>query len=258
MMWLRTKAGMKSGSLRAMPLPPKLSTACGTFRSTKMRRPAASMRTGATEEILPLAGSAPNTLSSSGPSVARIDIADHADLQFVAREYAADIGLEIVARNQRNRFERAVERTSIGMIRKRRAPPQTVADIVRVRGFAPQRRQHLLAIAFDRVGIEARRVEREPQQLEAFVHLVAQDAKRTAEFVALHAKAEFDGGAVHALLKGARIEIAGAFVEQSAPSNGRRRAFPPGPDWRRPASRNPSRSAAPRLRAPARPRSRPG
>ena len=197
-----------------MPLPPKLSTACGTFRSTKMRRPAASMRAGATGRDLALGRQRAEHLVEQRAERRRIDIADHADLQFVAREHAAGIGLEVVARNQRNRFQRAVERTSVRMIRKRRAPPQAVADIVRVRGLAPQRRQHLLAIALDRVGVETRRVEREPHQLEAFVHLVAQDAKRAAEIVALHAKAEFDGGTVHALLKGARIEIAGAFVEQ--------------------------------------------
>ena len=66
-----------------------------------------------------------------------------------------------------------------------------------------KRAQHLLAHALDRVGIEARRVEREPQQFEALVSAFAQHAQRAAEIIALHAKSKFDRRAIHALLEGA-------------------------------------------------------
>src|SRR6266404_1089133 len=50
---------MKSGSLRAIPGPPKFTTACGTSRWMTIRRPSSCGTTGATGLSSALAGSAP-------------------------------------------------------------------------------------------------------------------------------------------------------------------------------------------------------
>ena len=71
--------------------------------------------------------------------------------------------------------ERAVGRTAIGMIRE--TPCATSAGwrcSFGIGGLAPQPRQDLLADALDRVGVEARLVQREPQQVEALVLAVLQ------------------------------------------------------------------------------------
>src|SRR6516164_2116437 len=52
-------AAMKSGSLRAIPGPPKYTTACGTSRLITTRRPRPCGTTGATGLSSALAGSTP-------------------------------------------------------------------------------------------------------------------------------------------------------------------------------------------------------
>ena len=69
-MWLTTKAGMKSGSLRMMPAPPMRTTACGTLSCVTIRRPPSRIGASGTATRVPVAGSEPNTRSSVWPSVA--------------------------------------------------------------------------------------------------------------------------------------------------------------------------------------------
>ena len=81
-------------------------------------------------------------------------------------------------------------------------------------GFAAKRRQHLCANALDRLVVEARHGQRQPQQIEALILALAQDLERTAHLIALRVEVKLDGIALQPLLEGARIELAGAFVER--------------------------------------------
>jgi hypothetical protein len=61
---------MKSGSLRAIPGPPKFTTACGTSRWMTVRRPSPCGTTGASGLSSALAGSAPKVRSMREAAVA--------------------------------------------------------------------------------------------------------------------------------------------------------------------------------------------
>ena len=100
------------------------------------------------------------------------------------------------------------------MFRERGAPPQAARNVVRVGGLALEPGHHLGADALDIGLVEARRGEREPQQLEAFVLALGQHLQRAAHLVALRAERQFDGVVFQPRLEGAGIELAGAFVER--------------------------------------------
>jgi hypothetical protein len=100
------------------------------------------------------------------------------------------------------------------MVRKRRLPPGLAGDVVRIGGFLAQRSHDLGAAALDRIGIEARLVEREPQKLDARLHAVPQHPDRAGDVVQAHRKAQLDGVGLDPLLEGGGIEFAGAVVEQ--------------------------------------------
>jgi hypothetical protein len=100
------------------------------------------------------------------------------------------------------------------VIRKRGAPPEPGADIVRARGLALQRGQHLGANPLDRFGVEARLCQRQPQQVETLVLTIAQNLERTANLVAAGAEGQFDRVAFGPRLECLGVEIAGALVER--------------------------------------------
>ena len=156
----------------------------------------------------------------------------------------------------RNRCERAVARTAVGMARKRGAPPRPVGDAARIGGLAPQPGQDLLAHAADRVGVEARLVEREPQQVEARLQAVLQQADRSVEIVLRDREAQLDGIV---------LELAAGTPWRRARPRRRRAATRPcsrrpacrsGLRWRRRRKRNSARPAAAMAHAPARLRCR--
>ena len=62
--------------------------------------------------------------------------------------------------------------------------------------------------------IEARLVEREPQQVERLVLVLLQRAQRAAHVLAAGANLQLDRLALHAGMEGGAVEIAGAFVER--------------------------------------------
>ena len=72
----------------------------------------------------------------------------------------------------------------------------------------------LPAHPLDRVGVEARRGQRQMQQVERLVAVLVERAQRAAEIVAADAEAELDGVVFQPLVIGLAVEIAGAFVEQ--------------------------------------------
>src|SRR5688572_24792228 len=75
--------------------------------------------------------------------------------------------------------------------------------------------QERVADALHRLGIEARRAEREPQQLRRLAAIVAQEARAAGEIVEPGREAELDAAIRHAFLEGLRIDVARAFVEQA-------------------------------------------
>ena len=101
------------------------------------------------------------------------------------------------------------------MAGKRRLPTSAAGDLVRIGGRAPQPRQDLAAHALDRLGVEARRGQRQLEQVERLVLVLDQRAQRAGELVAAGAEAEADRVSFRCA-RGTRasIEIAGAFVEQ--------------------------------------------
>src|ERR1043166_38463 len=142
-----------------------------------------------------------------------IDVADDADGQRATREDARHVALEIVGIDLRHGFEGAVVRPPIRVIGKRRRPSLLVGDVVRAAGAAPQAREHLSADALDRRGVEARRGEREAQQVDRIVEIGAERQQRSAEVVAPGREIDMDRALLEAFLERARVEIARALVE---------------------------------------------
>ena len=187
-----------------------------------------------------------------------VDVADDRDRQLVAREGAAHIVAQVVGGDARHRFQRALALAAVRMAGERGLPPAAAGETVGIGGVAPQRRQHLPAHALDRVGIEARRAQRQPQQIEGFVAVLVERAQRAVKIVAPDLETELDGVVFQPLVEGLAVEIAGALVEQIGGEVGGARfvrlvlggAAVEGVVERRPAARS--------ARAPARPRCRTG
>ncbi len=197
---------MKSGSLRVIPGPPKFTTACGTSSWMTMRLPkpcGAMLGTGVSSA---LAGSAPKVRSIRAPGGRGVDVADDRHLERVARQHPAHIGLQVVDGDVRNRFERAVDRPAVGMIGEGRRPPLAARHVVRAHGLAPQPRHDLRAHALDRVGVEARLGQGEPQQVEGFVAVLLERAQGAAEIVAAGAEAQLDRLALEPVVEGLAVE----------------------------------------------------
>jgi hypothetical protein len=144
-----------------------------------------------------------------------VDVADRGDLEVAAREHAVHIGPEIVGGDGGDGFQRAVGRLAIGMVRESGLPPCPRGDAVRIGRLAPQLGNDLRAHAVDCVGVEARLVEREPQQVDALILAVAQHADRAVEIVAGHGEAKLDGVVLDPLLERLGGELAGALIQQS-------------------------------------------
>ncbi len=123
-----------------------------------------------------------------------------------------------------------------------------VGDAARIGGLAPQAGQDLVAHAADRVGVEARLVERKPQQIEALLLAVAQQPDRAEEIVVGDREAQLGGVVLEPLMERLGVEFAGAVVEQRRRPCSRRPACRSGPGWRR----RRRRSSAPPAAATAR------
>ena len=123
----------------------------------------------------------------------RVDIADRRDFEPIAGHHLAQIGPQVVNGNRRNRGQRAVGRTAIRVVRKRSMPPRAACDRARIGGFSAQRRQNLVANAAHGVGVEARLIEREPQQIEALILTLLEQADRSVEIIMGRAEAQLDG-----------------------------------------------------------------
>ncbi len=146
----------------------------------------------------------------------RIDVADDCDLEPILGKHAADIVLHVGDRDGRYAVEVAVGLPAIGMIAEGDFEELAARQRGRVRGFAAQARDDLGADALNIGGVEMRRGQRAPQEVEGLVLVVAQHAQAAAEGVAGGAEGELDGAAVEPFVEGLGIEIAGAFVEEVA------------------------------------------
>ena len=121
-------------------------------------------------------------------------------------------------------FERAADRAAIGMVGKRRWPTSCGWRSLGLVLWRCSREIDLRADALDRGGVEARLVQREPQQLEGLVLVFLERAQRAADMFAAGANLQLDRLALQPLLERRAVELAGAFVERRRPSS--RRAPP--------------------------------
>ncbi len=146
----------------------------------------------------------------------RIDIADNADGECVARKHVAHIGAQIGGRHRSKRLRRAVAGPAIGMVGERLGPPAPVGDLVRVGGAAHELRLRLVADAFERLGVETRRGQRKVEQLHGVIEVGGERPQGAAELIASGREAEMDRLLLDQLLEGARIEVARTLIEHGA------------------------------------------
>ena len=147
---------MKSGSLRAMPGPPKRHRG---LRNVEIDHDAAAeplRRDARDRQQLGLGRQRAEGVVDEPAGGRGIDVADHRDLERIAREHALDVAAKIVGGDVRHRLERAVHLARIGMAREGRVPPGAAGDIVRRRGRALQPRHDLRADALDGARLEVR------------------------------------------------------------------------------------------------------
>ena len=143
-----------------------------------------------------------------------VDVADHADLEVLARQDAPGIALEIVDGDAGHRFERADHRPPIGMAGEGRLPPDLAGDVIGARALALQARDGLPAHPLDVARIETRRGQREAKEMERLVLVFLQRAQGAADIIAAGLEGELDRAPLETILERLAVELAGAFVEQ--------------------------------------------
>ena len=111
-------------------------------------------------------------MSSAAPAAGRVDRADDDDVEVVARHGAGMERLQVVGGDRGDALQRAFRRPAIGMVAEQRLRPEPAGDLVRIGFRLPQARQHLAADALHRLGVEARLVDREAEELEGLVRVL--------------------------------------------------------------------------------------
>ena len=112
------------------------------------------------------------------------------------------------------RLERAVGRLAVGVMGKRLRLPVAVGERARIVGDVAQARVHMLAHPLERLLVEPRRVDREPQQLGGAIEVLGQRAHPPAPMVAVAMERHLDRLLVERPVKALRIEFARALVEE--------------------------------------------
>ncbi len=145
----------------------------------------------------------------------RIDVADDAELQRVARKHAAHIAAHVVDGDRRRRFRAcrcpSDRRDGLEMPLAQKLRPAMSFGLVLCRC----RREIIWrAHALDRGAVEARLGQREPEQVERLVLVLGQRPQGAADIVAGRAQLQLDRLALQPVLEGGGVEIAGAFVER--------------------------------------------
>ena len=176
---------------------------CGTFSAAcidlagRRRR----LRTGVSAAC---AGSAPNIVSIAARGLGRVDRADDDDMEIVARHRARVERLEVVGGDRRDAFDRAFARAAIGMVAEERLRPEpptiSFGSDSACRRFAviwPRMR-------VDRLGVEARLVDRHAEELEGLVLVGRERAQIAVEGVGAGIEGELDAEILELRLEGAR------------------------------------------------------
>ena len=168
-----------------MPRRPKMVTDCGPSTSTTVGLVDPCGCTSATAVSCGSAGRAPNTWSSTLPSVAGIDVADSGDAQGCPGHDALAVVVQIVASDGLEGVRRARDGPRIGMPAERLRHPLGVGQLVVVAGLEAGTRQQLGARALQDGGIEQRPGDGEPQQLGGLVQVLRQRLEIAEECVAV-------------------------------------------------------------------------
>ena len=143
-----------------------------------------------------------------------VDRADDRDHQSVARDPAPGGVDEIGPLDPRERFERAVGRLAIGVMGKGLRFPVAVGESAGIVGDVAQAGVHVLAHPLERLLVESRRVDREPQKLGGAIEVLGQRAHPPAPMVAVAMERHLDRLLVERPVKGLRIEVSRALVEE--------------------------------------------
>ena len=251
---------MKSGSLRATPRPPNITTACGTSRSVTMRLPSPCIVDVGDRRQVGLRGQAAERAIDQPAGGRRIDVADDAELERVARKHAAHIAAHVVDGDLRDTFRACRcpgdRRDDPGNALAHQLWPAMSFGLVLC---ALQARDHLArARARPRKLSKRGLVSASREQVERLVLVLRQRPQGAADIIAGRAQLQLDRLALQPVLEGVGVEIAGAFVERLRPSSRRARPCRPGPARSRRGTRNSPRLAARSSRAPARTSMPPG
>ena len=142
----------------------------------------------------------------------RVDVADYRNEQLVAGEDAAGIAPEVAGRDGGDRRHGPFDRAPIGVIVKGEAIPGERRHGLGVVLVEFQPGQNLRAHALDRILIETRFGQREPQEIEHLVLVGGERLQACEHDVAARVEIHAHGKSLLALLKGDRTERAGALV----------------------------------------------
>ena len=145
-----------------------------------------------------------------------VDIADHGDLKRILGQHAADIVLQIRDIDLGNAFQGAVSRPAIGMIAKGNFQKLAAGQRARIGRVAAQAGDDLGANTLDIGGVEMRRCQRHPKQVESLLAGILEHTQRAAEIIPRRTEAELDGAALQPFMEGFGIQIARTLVEQIA------------------------------------------
>ncbi len=124
-----------------------------------------------------------------------------------------DVVVQIGGGDALHGIERAKRLAPVRMVGEGDLPPAAAGETAGIGDLAPQRRHFLAAHALQRIGIEARLGQRQPQQIEGLVAMLVKGAQGPMEIIATDAKAQLDGVLLQPLVIGLAVEIAGALVE---------------------------------------------
>jgi hypothetical protein len=143
------------------------------------------------------------------------DVASDTDDQIVLGQAARHERPEIGHLEPGHALERAAHRPAIGLAGKSGLEPGQARQVIRILRAAPQARLDLIADPVDRLGIEAWRAQRQPQQLEGTIAILGQRLELTGEAVALGVERQLDRQILELGAKRLAVQLSRSFVEQA-------------------------------------------
>ena len=143
------------------------------------------------------------------------DIADDGHAQRIAGETLGNETPHVVDADGLDAFGRAVDRAAIGMSGEHQLAQRPPRDHVGVLGILREPDLNLTANTFHRLFIEARLAQGQTQQVESRLPVFRQGAQAALKSLQPRIEAEPDGEVLQRRLKGLRIELAGALVNEA-------------------------------------------